>query len=84
MLMAVAYLLLGTSVVLILGWPLLWAMPGQRKAVVAGPESRFLASCAGAVALIVLVAPSLTSVAQPGAENVFAAFHAAFNFSFDI
>ncbi|MEL6664014.1 MAG: hypothetical protein AAFO57_06165 [Pseudomonadota bacterium] len=84
MILAVAACLLLLSALLVFGWPLLWAVPGQRVAVLTGSEARFLAGSAGAIVLMVVVVPTLAGLAHPGAEAVYAAFDATYNFVFDL
>lgn len=49
--------LLILAVLLILGWPMLMAVPGRRLRVLKGPEARFLAGAAASLAIMAALVP---------------------------
>ncbi|MEM9738797.1 MAG: hypothetical protein AAF829_02940 [Pseudomonadota bacterium] len=84
MLLTLAIALLVLSGLLLFVWPVVWTVPGQRMAAITSQEARFLAGSVGTVALVVVSAPMLAVLSQPGAGAVLAAFEATMTMVFDI
>lgn len=79
---AAAFALLGLSAALLFVWPLVWATPGQRLRVMAGPEMRFLSGCMMVVVAGAVMAPMLADGFADTQSNMLVLAEQARNLSF--
>lgn len=58
------------AVLMLLAWPLVWAVPGTRLKTLTGPEARFLGGMAASFALAAVLLPFAAAALISGGDTV--------------